>query len=92
MRITELTPLMVACMMSNMQTARILVEQARLMYLPHSPEDFRLFIDIQMDRTMGGNNALLYSCTNTSKQDGSGGRGNIEDSIDSNEDEAMSAE
>ncbi len=92
LRITELTPLMVACMMSNMQTARILVEQARLMYLPHSPEDFRLFIDIQMDRTMGGNNALLYSCTNTSKQDGSGGRGNIEDSIDSNEDEAMSAE
>jgi hypothetical protein len=83
---------MVACMMSNMQTARILVEQARLMYLPHSPEDFRLFIDIQMDRTMGGNNALLYSCTNTSKQDGSSGRGNIEESIDSNEDEAMSAE
>ena len=26
LRITELTPLMVACMMSNMQTARILVE------------------------------------------------------------------
>ena len=76
---------MVACMMSNMQTARILVEQARLLYLPHSPEDFRLFIDIKMDRTMGGNNALLFSCANTTKQEGGSGRGNIEDSVDSEE-------
>jgi hypothetical protein len=65
-RISELTPLMVACMMSNMQTARILVEQAREMYLPHSPEDFRTFVDVKIDRSMGGNNALLYACTNSS--------------------------
>ncbi len=41
---------------------------------------------------MGGNNALLYSCSNTTNQEVSGGRGNIEDSVDSNEDEIMSAE
>lgn len=76
---------MVACMMSNMQTARILVEQARLLYLPHCPEDFRLFIDIKMDRSMGGNNALLFSCANTTKQEGDSNRGNIEDSVDSEE-------
>ena len=70
LRITELTPLMVACMMSNMQTARILVEQARAQYLPHAPDDFRLFIDVKMDRAKGGNNALLYSCANTISRSG----------------------
>lgn len=64
-RISELTPLMVACMMSNMQTARILVEQARELYLPHSPEDFRRFVDVKIDRSLGGNNALLYACANS---------------------------
>lgn len=82
LRITELTPLMVACMMSNMQTARILVEQARSLYLPHSPDDFRLFIDVKMDRSMGGNNALLFSCANTTKQEGAR-TNNAEESFDS---------
>jgi len=31
-RITELTPLMVACMMGNMQSAKILIEHARELY------------------------------------------------------------
>ena len=65
MRTSELTPLMVACMMSNMQTVRILIEQARQLYLPHSPEDFRTLVDIKIDRSMGGNNALLYACSNS---------------------------
>ena len=49
-RTTELTSLMVACMMGNMQTAKILIEHARKVYGENSPEDFRLFIDIQIDR------------------------------------------
>jgi ankyrin repeat protein len=74
-RISELTSLMVACMMSNMQTVRILVEQARKVYLPHAPEDFRLFVDVKIARSMGGNNALLYACTNS----GSPGSEDIEE-------------
>lgn len=35
----------------------------------HSPEDFRLFIDIQIERDKGGNNALLYACNNYSALD-----------------------
>lgn len=62
---------MVACMMGNMQTVRILVEQAAKLYLPHSPEDFRTFIDIKIDRNLGGNNALLYACANNSPSAGS---------------------
>ena len=44
-RTTELTPLMVACMMGNIQTAKILIEHAREVY-KNTPEDFRLFIDV----------------------------------------------
>jgi len=62
-RISELTPLMVACLMGNMTTARILVEHARGTYLPESPVDFRMFVDVKIARSMGGNNALLYACT-----------------------------
>eukprot|EP00347_Sterkiella_histriomuscorum_P019677 403340709 len=68
-RTTELTPLMVACMIGNMQTARILIEHARQIY-EHNHEDFRLFIDIQIDRDKGGNNALLYACNNQNALDG----------------------
>ena len=42
------------------------MEQAREAYLPDSPDDFRMFVDIKIDRSMGGNNALLYACTNSS--------------------------
>ena len=68
-RISELTPLMVACMMSNMQTARILVEEARLVYLPHSPEDFHMFINVRVGQSLGGNNAFLYACSNCNSAD-----------------------
>lgn len=69
-RVTELTPLMIACMMSNMQTARILVEHAKGLYLPHSPEDFRMFIDVKVTREVGGgNNALLYACNASGADD-----------------------
>jgi ankyrin repeat protein len=62
-RISELTPLMVACLMGNMQTAKTLVEHARALYLPDNPEDFRLFVDVRIAKSLGGNNALLYACT-----------------------------
>jgi hypothetical protein len=69
-RVTELTPLMVACMLSNMQTSRILVEHAKALYLPHSPEDFRLFIDVKIAKDAGGgNNALLYACNASGTDD-----------------------
>ena len=35
--------------------------------MPHSPEDFRMFVDVKIDRTMGGNNALLYACANSGR-------------------------
>lgn len=37
-------------------------------YLPHSLEDFRMFVDVKIGRSMGGNNALLYACTSGSSQ------------------------
>ena len=49
-------------MIGNMQTAKILIEHARQVY---SPEDFILFVNIQIERSKGGNNALLYACNNT---------------------------
>ena len=70
-RITELTSLMIACMMGNESTARVLVEQARKIY-EHSLEDFRLFINVKSDNKLGGNNALLYACQNGDSQDGDG--------------------
>ena len=69
-RITELTSLMIACMMGNLSTAKVLIEQAREVFLPHSPEDFTLFINIKCDRRLGGNNALLYACQQSDNQDG----------------------
>ena len=63
-RISELTPLMVACMMGNMQTAKTLIETARNAY-DTSPDDFRMFVDIKIERSKGGNNALLYACNDT---------------------------
>lgn len=57
---------MVACMMSNMQTARILVEEARSKY---SPEDFHLFINVRVGQSLGGNNAFLYACSNCNSVD-----------------------
>ena len=52
---------MIACMMGNIQTAKIIVEKA-IENLEH--EEFKLFIDIKLTREMGGNNALLYACYN----------------------------
>lgn len=40
------------------------------MYLPHAPEDFRLFVDVKIARSVGGNNALLYACTNSGSPSG----------------------
>lgn len=59
LRITELTPLKETCMMSNVQTERIQVEQAHLIKLPQSPEDFRMFIDIEIYQSVFGNDAFL---------------------------------
>lgn len=72
-RITELTSLMIACMMGNLGTAKVLIEQARELYLPHSPEDFTLFVNVKGDRRLGGNNALLYACQ---QSEGAGSEGN----------------
>jgi len=58
MRIKELTPLMIACIMGNMQTVKEIVEAARETL---SPDDFTMFIDVKVERNQGGNNALLYA-------------------------------
>ena len=58
MRIKELTPLMVACIMGNMQTVRKIVTVARETL---DPEDFKRLINVKVERKQGGNNALLYA-------------------------------
>lgn len=58
MRIKELTPLMVACIMGNMQTVKKIVTAARE---THDESDFNLFINVKVERKQGGNNALLYA-------------------------------
>jgi ankyrin repeat protein len=57
-RIKELTPLMIACIMGNMDTVHNLVTVAREKL---TPEDFALFINVQIERDQGGNNALLFA-------------------------------
>jgi hypothetical protein len=59
-------------MMGNLGTAKVLVEQARELYLPHSPEDFSLFVNVKGDRRLGGNNSLLYACQQSDQHDGEG--------------------
>ena len=56
---------MVACMMGNIQTVKILVEHAKKEY-EESKEDFKQFVNIKIERAKGGNNALLYACNSTS--------------------------
>lgn len=58
MRIKELTPLMIACIMGNMQTVQKIVTVARETL---TPEDFATFINVKVERNQGGNNALLYA-------------------------------
>lgn len=58
MRIKELTPLMIACIMGNMQTVQKIVHVARETL---TPEDFAIFINVKVERSQGGNNALLYA-------------------------------
>lgn len=62
-RIKELTALMIACIMGNIQTVELIVEEARRIL---SPEDFALFINVKVERSQGGNNALLYACSSSS--------------------------
>ena len=47
MRIKELTPLMVACIMGNMQTVERVVTVARAQL---TPEDFYTFINVKVER------------------------------------------
>lgn len=62
-RVKELTALMIACIMGNIQTVELIVEEARRIL---SPEDFSLFINVKVERSQGGNNALLYACSSSS--------------------------
>ena len=59
LRIKELTPLMIACIMGNLKTVIQIVDEARKRL---SEVDFKLFIDMKIARAQGGNNALLYAC------------------------------
>ena len=58
MRIKELTPLMIACIMGNQKTVEKIVNVARNTL---TPEDFAIFINVKVERNQGGNNALLYA-------------------------------
>lgn len=62
-RTKELTCLHVAAIMGNMNTVKELIDRARDQL---SPEKLKLFINIKVDRSMGGNNALLYACNSSS--------------------------
>lgn len=62
LRINELTSLMIACIMCNKGTVQLLVEEAKKRL---SEAEFKLFINIKVDRSMGGNNALLYACSSS---------------------------
>jgi ankyrin repeat protein len=57
-RIKELTPLMIACIMGNMETVKNIVKVAKEQL---TEEDFSLFINVKVERAQGGNNALLYA-------------------------------
>ena len=46
-RIKELTALMIACIMGNIQTVQQIVEEARTRL---SKEDFRVFINVKVER------------------------------------------
>jgi len=59
MRIKELTPLMIACIMGNLKTVQLIIEEARKLL---NKEEFVLFVDVKIERSQGGNNALLYAC------------------------------
>ena len=59
MRIKELTPLMIACIMGNAETVHLVVEEARHRL---TPSEFKLFVNVKIEREQGGNNALLYAC------------------------------
>ena len=62
MRAKELTSLMIACIMGNMNSVKELVNMAKGEL---SDEEFQDFIDIKVQRNMGGNNALLYACNSS---------------------------
>ena len=48
MRIKELTPLMIACIMGNMQTVQKIVHVAKETL---TPEDFAIFINVKVERS-----------------------------------------
>ena len=63
LRISELTPLMIACIMGKLSMVKKIVESAR----PNlKPEHFALFINIKVTKNLGGNNALLYAISSSS--------------------------
>ena len=61
-RVNELTSLMIACIMGNMNTVKQLLKEARKLL---TSEQFHQFINIKVTREMGGNNALLYACNSS---------------------------
>lgn len=54
---------MIACIMGNIQTVQLIVEEA---HKTLSIDDFNLFINVKVERSQGGNNALLYACSSSS--------------------------
>jgi hypothetical protein len=48
MRIKELTALMIACIMGNIQTVQLIVEEA---HKTLSRDDFNLFINVKVERS-----------------------------------------
>ena len=54
---------MIACIMGNIQTVQLIVEEA---HKTLSRDDFNLFINVKVERSQGGNNALLYACSSSS--------------------------
>ena len=58
-RSKELTPLMIACMMGQLDSVKLLISEARKRL---NKEQLNLFINIKVVKEMGGNNALLYAC------------------------------
>ena len=58
-RSRELTCLMVASIMGELMTVKVLVAEARRRL---TDEQFYLFVNLKVVRQMGGNNALLYAC------------------------------
>ena len=64
MRISELTPLMIACIVGKLAIVQQLVEAAKLQL---KPEVFETFINVKVTRIMGGYSALLYAINSNSK-------------------------